>query len=699
MRDAAAEVDGVNLQRKVRYDAWDAESLAGCVCDAGWEGHACGVQQCPLGSDPLDQRVETQQILITATHQDEVQRFTFAGAGADDDEVQTFSITVPPPLSAPSGAFTLVFDTSYSQSDCNLCYHGRRSSEMTDLVHIPIDLSLADSLPLLIDDIQSKLLDLPNIDDVVVTGNVVSTGAQSGYVFFVTFTGDRVGGDVTELVVVDESTFAFASPMTAAEVTAGSEIQGYVVLTYDNTASVQLSTLGFVGAASSGSVSCAGDITNRQSGTCLGIASSPGKVKSVLEALPNVDTVDVTFSYVGGPGIVWLVTFSGGQYCQGDLDQVAVASTALTAVSVSSITPVSLVASTVQHGHFLVPTTAATVSVTWGGDTWTQDVTVATTAAALEAALEQWSVLVQGTLTDTYRIGQVSVTAGPPAGMAITDDDYSGERAWDITFHSVKDSVETVAVSSVAAPLDASPSVAGSVGGAAVTLASDLRGPETWVLRTAVDNLEEVQRFALGEGGTDVDEVLRLTIRSTGGNFLQGLIRLSFDSRGTKCTLCKEKSLRQNSGAAFDLFRLPAWNPAWDPLGGNALFDSSDATHREALALRVAAHLLEGLFALPNVGRNQVTVSVNAVVLPGPAYEYQCLITFSGVFVGGDIDASALSYLLWPAGEKVLLAYDAEVTPSTASYEYVQRGPHVRRQQRRKRPHPSSAPRGTHRHD
>ena len=63
MREAAAEVNGFSLLRKVLYDEpWDADVLRGCVCDPEWEGYDCSQRRCPRGDDPL-----------TAGQSDEVQ--------------------------------------------------------------------------------------------------------------------------------------------------------------------------------------------------------------------------------------------------------------------------------------------------------------------------------------------------------------------------------------------------------------------------------------------------------------------------------------------------------------------------------------------------------------------------------------------------------------------------------------------------
>ena len=52
MREAALQFNGFSLNRSVTYNLWDADQIHGCVCDVGWEGHACTEQICEKGDDP-----------------------------------------------------------------------------------------------------------------------------------------------------------------------------------------------------------------------------------------------------------------------------------------------------------------------------------------------------------------------------------------------------------------------------------------------------------------------------------------------------------------------------------------------------------------------------------------------------------------------------------------------------------------------
>merc|ERR1719258_728712 len=45
---------GSALYKVGNYNLWDANKIAGCVCDDGFSGHNCGSMKCPVGADPLD---------------------------------------------------------------------------------------------------------------------------------------------------------------------------------------------------------------------------------------------------------------------------------------------------------------------------------------------------------------------------------------------------------------------------------------------------------------------------------------------------------------------------------------------------------------------------------------------------------------------------------------------------------------------
>merc|ERR1719352_265186 len=62
---------GSALYKVGNYNLWDANKIAGCVCDDGFSGHNCESMKCPVGADPLDVTGEDKEnghsIASTAT--------------------------------------------------------------------------------------------------------------------------------------------------------------------------------------------------------------------------------------------------------------------------------------------------------------------------------------------------------------------------------------------------------------------------------------------------------------------------------------------------------------------------------------------------------------------------------------------------------------------------------------------------------
>merc|ERR1711991_338170 len=83
------------------YNLWDADKIAGCVCDDGFSGHNCGSMKCPVGADPLDvtgeDKENSQSSISTATPS------TFAKAN------ERQMLTMDSSRGALSGSFTLTY--------------------------------------------------------------------------------------------------------------------------------------------------------------------------------------------------------------------------------------------------------------------------------------------------------------------------------------------------------------------------------------------------------------------------------------------------------------------------------------------------------------------------------------------------------------------------------------------------------------
>lgn len=69
---------GSALYKVANYNLWDANKVAGCVCDDGFSGHDCSSLMCPTGADPLDvtgeDKVNSQSSASTTTPSTYVKR-------------------------------------------------------------------------------------------------------------------------------------------------------------------------------------------------------------------------------------------------------------------------------------------------------------------------------------------------------------------------------------------------------------------------------------------------------------------------------------------------------------------------------------------------------------------------------------------------------------------------------------------------
>jgi len=672
--EAAWKYDSVALHRHHEYTSWDADQMQGCVCDPGWDGFACDVQQCPVNIDIYNTGAEEHTIRTAAVHQNEVQRFSFGVASAANAvrEVQRFFIAYASTVTQlPIGRFQLRIDSRYAVSvrgqgtgytnECAFCSHdtAARGIFTSGTIHITRSGTASERAAATAKSIEEALEALRPLDDVTVSG-AHETARYYGYVFLVTFTGQQVQGTMPLLQVVDLQT-QNAVPLAIAErAVTGSHLTGPVVLAYDNSASIQRTNLAVMASVTTAHADCSltyPDQFAEDTGNCLGMNSNPAKVKHMLESMSNVDTVDVHFEYGSSAGIEWVVTFRAGEYNQGDISPftfpgVATDLTAMQDFSGLSLGSPVFLSTAVQNGRFLRPTSKFGLSIEYAGDSATFEFEATATALSMQQAIERWPLLG----ADTYRIGSVRVERRIPVGTPETSDNYMGELEWTVTFLDALDGITALNLFDavvVVDRLDAAPSDAGS-GGAVVNAVLDTRHDETFILRNKVDPVVEVQRVQLtaGSNPADVDEVFTLSIESSDTTFAQGFLRLQFDSSGTKCPLCKIKEVHLHSGNSGSFFQLPGWSKLL-PVD----FDHTNAAHLTALQSFAAESLRRSLELLPNVGVGNVQVS--AVYSTGaggiPPYSSLFSITFSGPDVGGDIADDALSALLFD-GLKVKFA-------------------------------------------
>jgi hypothetical protein len=92
---------GSALYKVGNYNLWDANKIAGCVCDDGFSGHNCGSMKCPVGADPLDVTGEDKENSHSSTSTATPSTYT------KQNERQM--LTMDSSRGALSGSFTLTY--------------------------------------------------------------------------------------------------------------------------------------------------------------------------------------------------------------------------------------------------------------------------------------------------------------------------------------------------------------------------------------------------------------------------------------------------------------------------------------------------------------------------------------------------------------------------------------------------------------
>merc|ERR1711988_1254297 len=92
---------GSALYKVGNYNLWDANKIAGCVCDDGFSGHNCGSMKCPVGADPLDVTGEDKENSHSSTSTTNPSTYT------KRNERQM--LTMDSSAGALSGTFSLTF--------------------------------------------------------------------------------------------------------------------------------------------------------------------------------------------------------------------------------------------------------------------------------------------------------------------------------------------------------------------------------------------------------------------------------------------------------------------------------------------------------------------------------------------------------------------------------------------------------------
>jgi len=92
---------GSALYKVANYNLWDAEKVAGCVCDDGFSGHDCSSMMCPVGADPLDVTGEDKENSQSST--------STANPSTYQKSNEMQMLTMDSSAGALSGTFSLTF--------------------------------------------------------------------------------------------------------------------------------------------------------------------------------------------------------------------------------------------------------------------------------------------------------------------------------------------------------------------------------------------------------------------------------------------------------------------------------------------------------------------------------------------------------------------------------------------------------------
>jgi len=92
---------GSALYKVANYKLWDANKVAGCVCDDGFTGHDCNSMKCPVGADPLDVTGEDKENSHSST--------STANPSTYTKQNERQMLTMDSSRGALSGSFTLTF--------------------------------------------------------------------------------------------------------------------------------------------------------------------------------------------------------------------------------------------------------------------------------------------------------------------------------------------------------------------------------------------------------------------------------------------------------------------------------------------------------------------------------------------------------------------------------------------------------------
>merc|ERR1712159_732698 len=120
---------GSALYKVSKYNLWDANKVAGCVCDDGFSGHDCSSRKCPVGADPLDVTGEDKENSHSSTSTTNPSTYT--------KRTERQMLTMDSSAGALSGSFSLTFTSINGEKKTTISISTSPELSSTVSVHGP----------------------------------------------------------------------------------------------------------------------------------------------------------------------------------------------------------------------------------------------------------------------------------------------------------------------------------------------------------------------------------------------------------------------------------------------------------------------------------------------------------------------------------------------------------------------------------
>ncbi|KAA0170928.1 hypothetical protein FNF28_01205 [Cafeteria roenbergensis] len=414
IRERAERYDGMQYKYKARYSSWDADMNFGCACHEGWTGPDCTMRLCPFGDDPMTQGTkEIQSVRTFADHRDEVQSILLT-ADYDIDEVQVVRVQDLKPATGDFpiiGTFALIFDTTDAGGACKIC----ASKAVAKTTDIAMDAaatgSVGDSMREKMQDISPSVIDQVTVSRVDVTGTDSGGIPYEGFEWRITFVGDDIGGNVPQLQVTDLN-IASGNDVKVTTWTEreGNEVNGTVSVVFDNTISRPAG-------------GCFSKCFDGKFNVTVPYSARASELDTLIESLPNINQVSTEVRYIGGPGVLWLITFTRNY---GDTAQLeCLHNTSLSGYN--NISNPTCDVTTIQDGYFL----NGTFALRLGG--------AVTPALPWNVTREAMAIAIDA-LDSTF--GGINVTRGIYVTDVAAPWEWTGAYEWVVTWIGLKEDLK-----------------------------------------------------------------------------------------------------------------------------------------------------------------------------------------------------------------------------------------------------------------